>query len=551
MTRQVTGELYKKMITNAAAAIEIHKQEVNELNVFPVPDGDTGTNMSLTMNAAEKALASMSPGTLGYTVDVSASALLRGARGNSGVILSLLFRGFAKRLKDVDSADSKQFASALLSGVESAYNAVMKPTEGTILTVSRLAAGSASAAAETERDIEIVLEKALETGYVALAETVNQNPVLKKANVIDAGAKGYLYILDGMLKAMRGVVLTKQPPSADDGEKADFAQFAAEDIKYIYCTEFIAEKRFKTDANRLRDFLDKRGDCVVVVDDDEIIKVHAHSNTPGIILTEALNYGPLLSVKVENMREQHSQALLLNGAAARSIEFEKALNQDEAGDSKEFGMVAVCAGAGIEEVFRDLGVGGIITGGQTMNPSTEDILKIIDVTPSDVVFVLPNNKNIIMAAQQCVSMTDKRVIVIPTKSIPQGISALLAADGLSNVDEMTTSMTEAAKRVRTALITDAARDSDFEGAEIKKGEYLALIDDSLAASGPDADAVIDAVADALASFSPEFVTVFVGEGIGDDEAKAATNRISSAMPGAEISMIRGEQAVYHFIISAE
>jgi len=551
LTRQVTGELYKKMITNAAAAIEIHKQEVNELNVFPVPDGDTGTNMSLTMNAAEKALASMSPGTLGYTVDVSASALLRGARGNSGVILSLLFRGFAKRLKDVDSADSKQFASALLSGVESAYNAVMKPTEGTILTVSRLAAGSASAAAETERDIEIVLEKALETGYVALAETVNQNPVLKKANVIDAGAKGYLYILDGMLKAMRGVVLTKQPPSADDGEKADFAQFAAEDIKYIYCTEFIAEKRFKTDANRLRDFLDKRGDCVVVVDDDEIIKVHAHSNTPGIILTEALNYGPLLSVKVENMREQHSQALLLNGAAARSIEFEKALNQDEAGDSKEFGMVAVCAGAGIEEVFRDLGVGGIITGGQTMNPSTEDILKIIDVTPSDVVFVLPNNKNIIMAAQQCVSMTDKRVIVIPTKSIPQGISALLAADGLSNVDEMTTSMTEAAKRVRTALITDAARDSDFEGAEIKKGEYLALIDDSLAASGPDADAVIDAVADALASFSPEFVTVFVGEGIGDDEAKAATNRISSAMPGAEISMIRGEQAVYHFIISAE
>jgi DAK2 domain fusion protein YloV len=552
LTHQITGELYKKMMTNAAAAIEIHKQEINELNVFPVPDGDTGTNMSLTMNAAEKTLASMAPGTLGHTVDVAAGALLRGARGNSGVILSLLFRGFAKRLKDIDSADAKSFASALVSGVESAYNAVMKPTEGTILTVSRLAAGSAANAAETESDIEIILEQALADGYIALDETINQNPVLKKAGVIDAGAKGYLYILDGMLKALRGVVLVKEPSASEGDGKADFTQFAAEDIKYIYCTEFIAEKKFKSDTNRLRDFLDKRGDSVVVVDDDEIIKVHVHSNMPGMIITEAMTYGALLSIKIENMREQHSQALLLNGIPAVSaIHAPEPAIEQNSGEGKEFGVVAVCAGSGIEAVFRDLGADRIITGGQTMNPATEDILEKINTTPADVVFVLPNNKNIIMAARQCVSLTDKRVVVIPTKSIPQGVSAMLAADGMNNIDEMAARMSEAAKRVHTALITRAARDSDFDGLRIKKDEYLALIDDSFTASGSDADTVVDAVSMALSSFSPEFITVFAGEGISDDEAKTVANRISSVSPGAEISVIHGEQPLYHFIIAAE
>ena len=643
MTQQITGELYKKMMKNAAAAIEIHKQEVNELNVFPVPDGDTGTNMSLTIGAAEKALDSMTPGTLGHTVDVAAGALLRGARGNSGVILSLLFRGFAKNLKDVDAADASSFARALVSGVDAAYKAVMKPTEGTILTVSRLAANCAVAAAESESDIEIVLEKALEEGYIALAETINQNPVLKKAGVIDAGAKGYLYILDGMLKAMRGIMLITEPTGPAVSGKADFTQFATEDIKFVYCTEFIAEKKFKTDTNRLRDFLDIRGDSVVVVDDDEIIKVHVHSNTPGTILTEALTYGPLLSVKVENMREQHSEVLLVDDSptapaapvstaapaasatpdspmapvsapvpvpatapviteapviatapvfteapvittapvfteapvitsspvstatpvmtmAPDSVEapvssitpaatvLDKDMYSDE---MKKYATVIVCAGAGIEEVFRDLGADKIITGGQTMNPSTEDILEKIIAAPSDVVFVLPNNKNIIMAAEQCAPLTDKRVLVIPTKTIPQGISAMLAVDGVNDIEDMAKCMKEAAKRVHTALITKAARDSVFDGIRITKDEYLALLEDTLIISGPDAGAVVDAVARALSCFSPEFITIFAGEGISDKEAEAVANRIGSVSSGAETSVITGNQPVYHFIISAE
>ena len=571
MTQQITGELYKKMMANAAAAIEIHKQEVNELNVFPVPDGDTGTNMSLTISAAEKALASMAPGTLGHTVDVAAGALLRGARGNSGVILSLLFRGFAKNLKDVDAADANAFARALVAGVDAAYKAVMKPTEGTILTVSRLAANCAVAVAEYETDIEIVIEKALEEGYAALAETINQNPVLKKAGVIDAGAKGYLYILDGMLKALRGIVLSKEPTEPEPGEKPVLAKFAAEDIKFVYCTEFIAEKKFKTDTNRLRDFLDIRGDSVVVVDDDDIIKVHVHSNTPGMILTEALTYGPLLSVKVENMREQHSGALVgdnnpaapaapvktpapaVTAAPAKTQAPAVALQEAQADleELKEYATVVVCAGTGIEEVFRDLGADKIITGGQTMNPSTEDILEKVNAAPSKVVFVLPNNKNIIMAAEQCAPLTDKRVVVIPTKSIPQGISAMLAVDGVSDIKAMAKSMTGAAKSVHTALITKAARDSVFDGTTIKKDEFIALLEDSLIASGSDAGAIVNAVARALSSFSPEFITVFSGEGISDKEAEAVANRIGAASPGAETSVIEGNQPIYHFIISAE
>jgi len=548
LTQQVTGELLKKMVINAAAAIENNKQEINELNVFPVPDGDTGTNMRLTIGAAEKALADMTPGTLGYAADVTAGAMLRGARGNSGVILSLLFRGFAKRLKDLDSADAKTFAYALASGVDSAYKAVMKPAEGTILTVSRLAAGSAALTAETEDDIEIVLEQALEAGYIALADTINQNPVLKKAGVIDAGAKGYLYILDGMLKALRGVVIEKRVSGADASEKADFTQFNAEDIKFAYCTEYIVEKKLRTDTNRLRDFLDKRGDSVVVVDDDQIIKVHVHSNEPGVILTESLTFGPLLSVKIDCMREQHSE--MAWGGMPESKPPEP-LEPQEPEVMKEFGTVVVCAGHGVEEVFRDLGADNIIAGGQTMNPSTEDILEKINSTNSETVFVLPNNKNIIMAAEQCIPLSSKNVIVIPTKSIPQGVSAMLATDEADGVQEMTTCMTEAAKRVHTALVTMAVRDSVFDGHDIKEGEYLALLEDSLISSGLNSSTVVDDVAGALSSFSPEFITVYAGEDISEDEASLVADHISAASKGAEIAIILGGQPVYHFIISAE
>ncbi|MDR0490534.1 MAG: DAK2 domain-containing protein [Oscillospiraceae bacterium] len=561
------------MIINAAAAIENHRQEINELNVFPVPDGDTGTNLSLTINAAEKALEAMTPGTLGHAAEVTAGALLRGARGNSGVILSLLFRGFSRRLKDVDSADAASFASALEAGVESAYKAVMKPAEGTILTVSRIASNTAVETAQQEDDIEIVLERALAEGYIALAETVNQNPVLKKAGVIDAGAKGYLHVLEGMLKALLGETLIKEMVDTNMGGKADFSQYTAEDIRFAYCTEFIAERKFKTDTNRLRDFLDVRGDSVVVVEDDEIIKVHVHTNEPGAVLTEALTYGPLLSVKIDCMRQQHSETLFTNeetgqiqreskerreiadaasaAGATGAAGVTDATGAADAAEMKEAGFVVVCAGAGIEEVFRDLGADKLITGGQTMNPSTEDILRMIDATPSSAVFVLPNNKNIILAAEQCIPLTKKRVIVIPTKSVPQGVSAMLAVDGVSGVDDMIECMTEAALRVHTAMITQAARDSIFDGRSITEGEYIALFEDSLTASGSDVNTVIDAVAETLSGFSPEYITVYAGEDVGEDEAASVAERIGNCAPGAETSVILGGQPVYYYIISAE
>jgi len=547
VTELITGELYKKMVINAAAAIENNKQEVNDLNVFPVPDGDTGTNMSLTIGAAENALASMTPGTMGHVAEIVASALLRGARGNSGVILSLLFRGFSRSLKDVDAADSKNFASALTSGVESAYKAVMKPAEGTILTVSRLAAAAAVTAAETEEDIEAVLERALEVGYTALADTINQNPVLQKAGVIDAGGKGYLYILDGMLQAMRGVVIEKAAPVAGEAGKADFAQYTAEDITFAYCTEFIIERNQRPrGVNRLRDFLDVRGDSIVVVDDDAIIKVHVHTNDPGVVLTEALTYGSLLSIKIENMREQHSE---ISGDADSGTSQGTVPNTPE--EMKPFAVVAVCAGKGLEEIFHNLGVDRIITGGQTMNPSTEDILDKIIAAPSNTVFVLPNNKNIIMAAEQCAPLTDKRVIVIPTKSIPQGVTAMLSADGIEDADEIASTMRDAIKQCHTALITTAARNSVYENTKIKKGSHLALIDDALAASSPDFNSVISAVSIALSKYSPEFITVFTGEDAVSSETEVVSGFLGSDSPDAEIAVIDGGQPVYRYIISIE
>ena len=547
MTQYITGELLKKMIANAAVAIENHKDETNELNVFPVPDGDTGTNLSLTMNAAAKAMASTSPKTLGEAVDVMASAMLRGARGNSGVILSLLFRGFSKWLKDLDTANAENFAHALANGVDSAYKAVMKPAEGTMLTVSRLLAGAAVRISETEEDIEVVLEQALEAGYIALDDTINQNPVLKKAGVVDAGAKGYLYMIDGMLRAMRGEVMERSAEgSADTKSAADFAQFHEEDITFTYCTEFMITKG--TNANppirKLQEFLDSIGDSVVAVDDEEIIKVHVHTDDPGAALTKSLEYGAIasLSVKIENMREQHAE--MTESASSTSV-------PQEPEEMKEYAIVAVCAGAGIAEVFSDLGADRIITGGQTMNPSTEDILEKISNAPSDIVFVLPNNKNIIMAAQQCEKLSDKQVVVIPTKSIPQGVSALLSLDGSGSVEDMTESMKEAASRVKTALVTKAARDSVFDDMEIKNDEYLALIEDSLAAHGDDENEIFDVVAKALNEFSPEFITVFTGEDAGEAETDALIDKINEVSNGVEVAMINGGQPVYHYIISAE
>lgn len=557
MTLHITGELFKKMIFNAAAAIENNKQEINDLNVFPVPDGDTGTNMSLTISAAETALAGISPATLQQAADITASALLRGARGNSGVILSLLFRGFSRSLKDVAEADAPTYANALTAGVESAYKAVMKPAEGTILTVSRLAADAAVLAATSETDIEKVIEAALKAGYAALDDTINQNPVLQKAGVIDAGGKGYLYILDGMLKAIHGQMLEKASSADADTGRADFTQYTSEDITFAYCTEFIVERSGGKNADYLRNFLDTRGDSIVVVDDDEIIKVHVHTNEPGIILTEALTYGALLSVKIENMREQHTEVvanaeMLQSASPSRNAPpVPPEMAPDPPRETKEYGFVAVCAGAGMEALFRDLGVDGIIMGGQTMNPSTEDILEKINEAPAKTVFVLPNNKNIILAAEQCTALSDKRVIVIPTKSVPQGVTAMLAIDGISDADEMKDVMTTSIKQMHTAQVTTAARTSVFDGTKIKKGSHLALIDDTLAASGFDFESVISCLADTLGKYSPEYITIYVGEGVRGDEAENVANIFRSALPDAEVVHISGGQPIYSYIISAE
>jgi DAK2 domain fusion protein YloV len=543
MAQQITGGTFRLMILNAAAAIETHRNEINELNVFPVPDGDTGTNMSLTVGSGARALASDAPAAVGKAADIAAGALLRGARGNSGVILSLLVRGMARRLRDMETADASAFASALAEGVDAAYKAVMKPTEGTILTVSREAAARAVSDAEGTDDVGAVLDGALESGWAALAETVNQNPVLKKANVVDAGGKGYLYILEGMRAALDGVALEYSPASESGGRSADFSEFNTEDITFAYCTEFIAEKKTGRDAGGLRAFLESRGDSIVVVEDDDIIKVHVHTNEPGVIITEALTYGPLATVKIENMRVQHTEKLEDARAASSP--------QTPAPPERKYGAVAVCAGDGMADVFSNLGVDYIIPGGQTMNPSTTDILSKIETTPAEIVFVLPNNGNVIMAARQCESLSDKKVIVIPTRTAPQGIAAMLAFDASAGVKANIDGMTEAAEAAHTALITRAARGAVFDGTEIAEGEYIALLEDSLISSGSAFETVAADVTAALRGFKPEFITVFTGLDAREEEADALVGRLTAEVEGAEIITISGGQPVYSFVIAAE
>ncbi|MBO4832022.1 MAG: DAK2 domain-containing protein [Oscillospiraceae bacterium] len=542
------------MVQSAAAAIENHKNEINELNVFPVPDGDTGTNMSLTMGAGAAALSKLTPESLGRTAEANANALLRGARGNSGVILSLLFRGIAKHLKDMTSADANDFAQALVSGVDTAYKAVMKPTEGTILTVSRLAAAAAVEAALNGCDINGTVNSAIEAGWKTVAETTAMNPVLEKAGVVDAGGKGFMYILEAMLSAYNGspVLPAEVQDIRNDPAKADFTEFATEDITFTYCTEFIAERDEDKDPELLREFLGARGDSIVLVYDDEIIKTHIHTNEPGVVLTEALTYGQLLTVKIENMRQQHTQKLISAEQAAAAAE--------EAGDPeppksdeppKRYGIVSVCAGEGFADLFREIGVDAIVSGGQTMNPSTEDILKQVETVNAETVFILPNNKNIVMAAQQCEGLADKNIVVIPTATVPQGVSAVLAFDAESGVEENTEALTEAASRVSTAQITYAARESDFDGHKIKAGEYLALLNGSLLANTSRLNKAVDSVAKAFAEKKPDIITIYYGCDTDEATALEVQERIRKRMPSVEFTIVCGGQPVYYFTISAE
>ena len=547
MNEQLTGSVFKQMVLHGAAAITAQKQSINDLNVFPVPDGDTGTNMSMTINTAAADLRKKDPQSLEQAASVTASALLRGARGNSGVILSLLFRGLSKAVKDKDTIDGRDLAIALDFGVAAAYKAVMKPAEGTILTVSRLAAAQAAATARENNAAEAVLEAAIAEGYVALDDTINQNPVLKKAGVVDAGGKGFLSILEGMLASLRGEAVPEGgEEAAAPKARADFETFATEDIKFGYCTEFICSRDNKKDPEALRGFLSALGDSLVLVDDDEIIKVHVHTNNPGRVLEEALTYGALQTVKIENMRNQHTEILEEGGheaaEGARKI----------APPEKKYGVVAVCAGEGLAAVFQDLGVDGIISGGQTMNPSTEDIMREIDKTPAEIVFVLPNNKNIIMAAEQCVPLAEgKQVVVLPTKTVPQGISALLVMDPEGELADNQQAMGEAIGRVSTSEITYAARDSDFDGFAIKQGDYLALAEHQLFGTDRDLPALLGRLAQAEPQQQAEFITIFYGEDVAEADAQKALEIFRAACPGAEITLLSGGQPVYYYMISAE
>ena len=458
LRHSMDGAAFGRMIVSASAAIELKKQKINELNVFPVPDGDTGTNMSMTLAAAAQDLKKRSPDSLTKAADMTASALLRGARGNSGVILSLLFRGFSKSLKGKLEASGKDFADALTAGVEAAYKAVMKPAEGTILTVSRLTADAARELAAQDENLESVLTGSIETAKVALENTVNQNPVLKKAGVVDAGGMGFVVILEGMLSSLQGNDIAAQDASGETKEQADFTDFATEDITFAYDTVYIVRKKDENvSLEPLRVYLDSIGDSLVIGEDDEAFKVHVHTNIPWDALAESQKYGTLELAKIENMRMQHDD--LAEGRKARSTDDLEAIEQElESGESaaaqpaapeKPFGFVAVCAGAGLAGVFRDLGADGIIEGGQTMNPSTEDILKAIEQTPAEVVFVLPNNKNIIMAAQAASELATREVVVVPTKTVPQGITAMLSFDETQSASENAELMTDDRGHCRT------------------------------------------------------------------------------------------------------
>ena len=546
--QKINGALFRSMVIEGALAIAEKKEQVNELNVFPVPDGDTGTNMSMTMAAAMAELEKLTEPTLAKAADTTASALLRGARGNSGVILSLLFRGMAKKLRELDQAGGCELALALREGVETAYKAVMKPAEGTILTVSRVSAQHAVEAcqAETALSAECVLEAVLTRGKEALDETIHQNPVLEKAGVVDAGGFGFLTILEGMLDALRGIHKERKAAEPAANTAADFGAIADEDITFTYCTEFIAARKDQArNVGRLRALLGEIGDSLVVVEDDDIVKVHVHTDQPNKVLEEGLKFGPLITVKIENMREQHTAKVIEGTADAPK---ERVIVPPE----KKFGFVAVAAGDGLKNVFTDLGVDVVVQGGQTMNPSTDDIVRAVDAVPAEIVFVLPNNKNIIMAAEQAVHLSEeKKIVVVPTKTIPQGISAMLAVDpDCEDEAAIAQAMRDAARHVRSGQVTYAARDSEFDGKKIKEGEYLSLSEGRLCASGRESSVLKKLVREMVTDESA-FATVIYGEGVSAEQAAEVEALLHKENKDMEISVIDGGQPVYYYILSVE
>ena len=557
MNELITGALFKRMVLHGAAAITAQKQAINDLNVFPVPDGDTGTNMSMTIGTAVTELRKSEPATVDKAASVTASALLRGARGNSGVILSLLFRGLSKGLKGMETAGAAAFAAAMQEGVSAAYKAVMKPAEGTVLTVSRLAAKRAvDTVAEGETDIEKVLEEALKEGWDALAQTTDMNPVLKKAGVVDAGGKGYLLILEGMLAELRGELMPEVTEDAQTQDKADFAALSEEDITFTFDTVFIVRKTVDKSLESFRAYLNSIGDSLVIGEDDDAFKVHVHTDIPGAALTEAQKYGTLELAKIENMRTQAED--LAAGRQAQStddldaVEAELEAPAAPAAPEKPYGFLAVCAGDGLAAVFRDLGADGVVSGGQTMNPSTESILEGVEKIPAETVFVLPNNGNIIMAAQQCDALTAKHVVVIPTKTVPQGITAMMNVDfEAPDADSIADAMNASLSTVTTAQITYAARNSDFDGFDIKEGDYLALEEGKLFGTDSSLDVLLEKLAADAVERSAGFISLYFGEDVSEEEAQKAAQVFEDRCPDAEVAVLSGGQPVYYYIISME
>lgn len=550
----LTGKMFRDGVISAANNIANSRKSVDALNIFPVPDGDTGTNMSMTIGAAAKEMAVL-PDTcsIGEAASKCASALLRGARGNSGVILSLIFRGFSKGFKELEEADGKDVAKAFELGVKAAYKAVMKPTEGTILTVVRKASEAATELSKTVNDPMEVAFSAMMAAKEALAETPNQLPVLKQAGVVDAGGQGLVLIFEGFHSVFANGVIVQPleaPQESANQESKSTVAAASDDIEFGYCSEFLIEKAKDAKEKyplKLRAFLESIGDCVVVVDDTDIIKVHVHSNEPGNVIQAALKYGQLINIKIDNMRYQHRNAQEGADEAKSEVKLEPV------SPDNEYGFVAVCAGNGLSELFKDIGADVVVSGGQTMNPSTDDILNAVKATPAKTVFVLPNNKNIIMAAEQAARLAEgRKVVVLQTKTIPQGISAMLMFDEEADADKNALAMTQAAESVQTALVTFAARDSEVEGVPVKKGEIMGLCNGKIRFVGADkVDIAFKAASKLIKKYQGEIVTLIYGEESAEEEAEALKQRLEEKFSDLEISIVNGGQPIYYFIISVE
>lgn len=563
---RLDGLLFSQMVYLGAKKLHANVKVVDALNVFPVPDGDTGTNMNLTLTSGVEELTRKESDRIGDSAAALARGLLMGARGNSGVILSQLFRGFSKAVSGKDTVNTKQFADALKAGVDSAYQAVMRPVEGTILTVAREAADLAVRASRSTDDLVTLMEKTYEQAKLSLSRTPDLLPVLKEVGVVDSGGQGLLFIYEGFLTALRGETYVVEAPAAKPAiTEQDLAELdeqhaqlhmKTEDIHYGYCTEFMIHLKHSTEPNKkpfvelpFRNQLDKMGDSLLVISDDELVKVHIHAEEPGKVLNFAQQFGSLHKLKIENMREQHANILKTNNQPAASEAV--SANPKAPAQKAAFGLIAVAAGDGIAEIFRSLGVQSIVEGGQTMNPSTEDFVKAIEAVETDHVIILPNNSNIVMAAQQAAELVDKQVAVIPTKSVPQGMTALVAFNGGVTFEENKEAMTEAIASVKTGMVTHAVRDTKMGDLEIKEGDFIGIAEKEIVASHPDMIAATKALLHDLVDDDSAIVTIITGEGASQEQAEALAILLSADHPDLDVEILAGGQPLYPFIFAVE